>query len=154
MIKRKIDKILAEGNGRQLLWLLALTLLCIGGAIAIATFVFDDDILSWQDVVGLFLDPGVFGSFADKGHDFFRLALALLSVFLFSALLVSVFTNVFENISLSVREGNRRYSLKKHILILGSGHHLEGLIRQYKDNNQTIVVMSSSRPQMDSKVID
>lgn len=153
MIKRKIDKILAEGNGRQLLWLLALTLLCIGGAIAIATFVFDDDILSWQDVVGLFLDPGVFGSFADKGHDFFRLALALLSVFLFSALLVSVFTNVFENISLSVREGNRRYSLKKHILILGSGHHLEGLIRQYKDNNQTIVVMSSSRPQMDSKVI-
>ena len=153
MIRRNIDKILADGNGRQLLWLFVLTVLCIVGAIAIATFIFDDDVLSWQDVVGLFLDPGVFGSFADKGHDIFRLALALLSVFLFSALLVSVFTNVFENISSSVREGNRRYSLKKHILILGGGHLLEGLINQFRDAKQTIVVMSPSRPQIDSNFI-
>ncbi len=146
MLKRRIDIVLSKGHGSQLLWLFAITLACIFIAIFIARVIFNDDILSWQDVVGLFLDPGVFGSFADKGHDIFRLSIALLSIFLFSALLVSVFTNVFENISDSVRNGRRFYNLKDHILILGSGHHLKGILESLKDTKKAIVVMSKLQP--------
>lgn len=152
MLKRKIDIVLSEGHGRQLLWLFAITLVCIIIAVFIATVIFHDT-LEWQYVVGLFLDPGVYGSFPDKGHDVFRITIALLSVFLFSALLVSVFTNVFENISASVREGKRRYTLRNHILILGGGHHLSGILNQYKDSRKTIVVLSETKPMLDSNVI-
>ncbi len=153
MLKRRIDVILSEGHGRQLFWLLILTLLCVLISIFIARVIFNDDILMWQDVVGLFLDPGVFGSFAYKGHDWFRLILALLSTFLFSALLVSVFTNVFENISDSVRNGHRRYNLKNHILILGGGHHLAGILDANKNSGKTVVVMSESKPNIEGDYI-
>ena len=73
MIKRSLDKLLAEGHGKQLIILIALSLICVVIAISIAYFVFDDDVLQWQDVVGLFLDPGVFGGFKNAGHDWFRL---------------------------------------------------------------------------------
>ncbi len=147
-IKRSIDKALSEGYGRQLLWLLLFALICVGLALVIALFVFNDGVLKWQDVVGLFLDPGVFGSFADKGHDFFRLVIALLSMFLFSALLVSVFTNVFYNISKSVREGRRKYRLRNHVVILGSGHHLQDLLKTLDCKKQDVVVMAGSRPKL------
>lgn len=147
-IKRSIDKALSEGYGRQLLWLLLVALLCVGVALIIAIFVFNDGVLKWQDVVGLFLDPGVFGSFAYKGHDFFRLTIALMSMFFFSALLVSVFTNVFNNISLSVREGRRKYNLHDHILILGGNHHLQGLLQSLDAKKHDVVVMSPHRPEL------
>lgn len=152
MVKRKLDLILSEGHGRQLLWLLAVTIVCVAIAVFIATVVFHDT-LEWQYVVGLFLDPGVYGSFPDKGHDVFRITIALLSVFLFSALLVSVFTNVFENISSSVREGKRKYPLSNHIVILGTGHHLRGILNQYRNSKKTIVVLSEKKPIVDSNII-
>lgn len=58
MLKRKIDIVLSEGHGRQLLWLFAITLVCIIIAVFIATVIFHDT-LEWQYVVGLFLDPEV-----------------------------------------------------------------------------------------------
>ena len=148
MLKRRIDKILSEGHGRQLLWLFALTIVCIAIAVTIGCLCFEDKTFVWQDVVGLFLDPGTFGSFPSKGHDVFRLILALLSIFLLSALLVSVFTNVFENISNSVRNGDRRYKLKNHILILGADHNLAGILKDYEDSANSVVVMSESRPKV------
>ena len=146
MIKRSLDKLLAEGHGKQLIILIALSLICVVIAISIAYFVFDDDVLQWQDVVGLFLDPGVFGGFKNAGHDWFRLILALLSVFLFSALLVSVFTNVFENISVSVRDGHRRYKLKNHVMILGGSHRIKGVLEALLEENKTVVILSEKNP--------
>lgn len=153
MIKRKIDILLSEGHGKQLAWLLIIAIVCIFIAVFIARYMFDDNTLQWQDVVGLFLDPGVFGSFSGKGHDFFRLCLALLSVFLFSALLVSVFTNVFENISVSVREGHRRYKLKNHVVILGNGYRAAGIIEAFRNTKRTVVIMSENKPDIDGKYI-
>ena len=152
MIRRNIDNILSEGKGQQLLWLFILTLVCMAISIFIALFIFKEP-LEWQYVVGLFLDPGTYGSFPDKGHDVFRITVALLSVFLFSALLVSVFSNVFENISAAARDGKRRYVLKNHILIIGGGHHLRSILNQYKDSGKTIVVLSETKNKMDSGII-
>lgn len=96
-IKRKIDQLLAKSNGMQLVWLMGVSALCLGVALIMAYFVYDDAEVKWQTVVAIFLDPGCFGGVTGH-HDFFRLIIALLSIFLFSALLVSVFSNLFENI--------------------------------------------------------
>ena len=121
-IKRKIDTLLAKSNGMQLVWLLGVSAICLIIAFFIAYIVFDDGKLVWQNVVAVFLDPGCFGGPGD--HDIFRLIIALLSVFLFSALLVSVFTNLFDNIRDAAQSGERRYKLSGHVLILGAGKRL------------------------------
>lgn len=149
--KRRFDKLLAEGQGRQLLWLLAIALVCLALALLVVRYVFHDGSLVWQDIVAMFLDAGSFGGAG--AHDGFRLVLALLSTFLFSALLVSMFTNVFENICERVRNGDRRYRLSGHVLILGSGSQLAGMVRQLNHNGKTVVVMSGSKPSIDGDFI-
>lgn len=145
-LKRKFDKMMSEGEGKQLLWLLVIVVVCFLGSLLIANFILDDGSLSWQDVVALFLDAGCFGGAG--AHDWFRLCLAMLSTFLFSALLVSMFTNVFENIAERVREGERRYHVTGHVLILGAGHQLQGLIDALSGSGKTVLVMSEAHPEI------
>lgn len=150
-LKRKFDKMMAEGEGKQLLWLLVIVAACVCGSLLIANFILDDGSLSWQDVVALFLDAGCFGGAG--AHDWFRLCLAMLSTFLFSALLVSMFTNVFENIAERVREGERRYQVSGHVLILGAGHQLQELIDALAGSGKTVVVMSEAHPEVQGDYI-
>ena len=109
------DKLISQGTGSQLLWLLILCLVLWLTLYAVSNLFFAG--LVWQDIVALFLDPGCFGG-ADK-HDVFRLAVALLGCFTFSALLVSVFSNIIDNISDNWRQGRLRYTHKEHIIIFG-----------------------------------
>ena len=60
-IKRKIDQLLAKSNGMQLVWLMGVSALCLGVALIMAYFVYDDAEVKWQTVVAIFLDPGCFG---------------------------------------------------------------------------------------------
>ena len=76
-IKRKIDQLLAKSNGMQLVWLMGVSALCLGVALIMAYFVYDDAEVKWQTVVAIFLDPGCFGGVTGH-HDFFRLIIALL----------------------------------------------------------------------------
>lgn len=143
-LKRKFDNLMAEGKGRQLLWLMVIAIICLAVALVIAHFVFSDGTMTWQDIVGLLLDAG---NFQGPGqHDWFRLSIALISTFLFSALLVSMFTNVFDNISESVRNGERRYHANGHVLILGSGHQLGGMLAKLARSGKTVIVMSEEKP--------
>ncbi len=152
MIKRKIDKMLTGGNGRQLLWLIGFTVAVLIAALVVLKIFYRDGTLVWQDIVALFIDPGCFSGAGS--HDWFRLIVALMGTFLFSALLISVFTNLFENISEDVRSGKRRYcNLKNHILILGDGHRLQGVINALQGSGHTIVVMSDKEQLMDSDCI-
>ena len=146
-IKRKIDTLLAKSNGMQLVWLLGVSAICLIIAFFIAYFVFDDGKLVWQNVVAVFLDPGCFGGPGD--HDIFRLIIALLSVFLFSALLVSVFTNLFDNIRDAAQSGERRYKLSGHVLILGAGKRLAGILAALNNSGKTAVVMSKEKPDVE-----
>lgn len=151
ILKRKIDLLLAKSNGAQLMWLLGLSVASLAIAIVVAQWVFDDGTIVWQDVVAVFLDPGCFGGAG--AHDWFRLILALLSVFLFSALLVSVFTNLFENIREAAQVGERRYALRGHVLILGHCAQLPVMVRALNTQGRTVVVVDEERPEVDANFI-
>ena len=56
MIKRTIDRILSEGEGRQLAWLAALALTLFLLLVLIGSFW----ALGWTDILNLYLDPGGF----------------------------------------------------------------------------------------------
>ena len=153
MLKRKFDEMLSQGKGRQLLWLFGLCLALILLAVLVSKFVFRDGALVWQDVVAIFLSAGAFRGAGV--HDVFRLMLALLGVFLFSALLVSVVKNIFDNISESVRKGRRYYRVHDHVLILGGGRHLSQMLRELslqEDEHDVLVMTSQDVEQLRDKL--
>lgn len=150
-IKRKLDQLLAKSNGAQLLWLLILSALCLSVALFVSYHVFGDGKVPWQDVVAIFLDPGCFGGPGE--HDFFRLGLALLSVFLFSALLVSVFTNLFENIREAAQSGNRRYRLRNHVIILGYCPQVREMLKDIDTTFSSIVIVDEKKPDVEGNFI-
>lgn len=148
-LKRKLEEALSEGRGKQLLWLLVITVAVVLLFWGIGAFVFHGLGLrwSWKDTLALFLDPGSFPS-EDGHHDIFRLLAVIAGMFLFSALLISVVSNIFENLAYSFKNGLSRYSHKDHILILGGGRQLVSMISaltdersEWKDND--IVVLTS-----------
>ncbi len=122
---------LSEGQGRQLVWLILVTLSVFVLYFLIARMMMG---MTWQEVLGLYMDPGNFNKPGE--HDGFRVMVVLTGVVLFSALLISVFTNVFDNISESYQRGEHCYRLKNHILIIGSSDFLMDLLLAIKDNQQ------------------
>lgn len=139
MIRRKIHTILSRGTGSQLLWL---TVLCIVtfAVICLTARLFRTG-LSWLDLASLFL--GEFG--AEGSHGMFRLIVTLAGCFAFSALLVSVFSNIIDNISGAWHNGEVRYRHKGHILILGGEKHIGKMLRETAGlPPRDIVVMTSS----------
>lgn len=125
-LRRRFEQTLSEGQGMQLLWLIIAILIVFFVFWGIATFFFRDHSLGWQDVLSLFLDPG---NFEGKGnHDAFRLIATIFGVFLFSALLISVVSNIFENIADSFKNGHTRHTHKGHVLILGGSNQLISIL--------------------------
>ena len=148
MIKRKFDRMLSEGQGKQLLWL-SMVILIVLLVLLLASKCYGD--MTWQFILALFLDPGNFalqGTLDFGKHDFFRILIVLLGAFLFSALLISVISNIFENISLSYKRGENKYSFSGHILIIGSAHILKDMLCELRDNKdfkgKQILIMTSS----------
>lgn len=144
-LKRKFEETLSEGRGMQLFWLLILTAIVVLLFWGIGALVFRD--MNWQDILSLFLDPGCFQGDNDH-HDLFRLLATFAGMFLFSALLISVVSNMFENIADSFKNGLSRYRHKDHILILGGGRQLISMISALVDDNSEwkndeIVVMTT-----------
>ena len=110
----------------QLFWLVLIILIVFLVFWGIIVFIFRDGSLGWQELISLFLDPGSFGGAGE--HDTFRLIATIFGVFLFSALLISVVSNIFENIAESFRNGHTRHKHKDHVLILGGGNQLISII--------------------------
>ena len=125
-LKKRVAEILSVGKGVQLFWLIIIIFIVLLVFWAIISLVFKDGTIQWQDLVALILDPGCFGGAGS--HDIFRLIVTICGLFLFSALLISVVSNIFENIAESFRNGRSRYSHKGHVLILGGEHHVLSMI--------------------------
>ena len=130
-LRRRIDGLLAEGRGSQLLWLILILAASFLVFCGISKFIFQDGTFSWQDILALYLDPGVFGG-AGK-HDWFRLLITLFGAFFFAAMLISVISNIFENISESYTKGETRYHFDNHILFLGANFMLLGMLQKLHD---------------------
>lgn len=142
-MKRGIDRLLSEGKGKQLLWLLVISVGIMAVVLFVSSFFIKD--LKWQQVVSVFLDPGCFNS-TPEGAEWLLLPLALFSLVILSGLMVSTFTNVVENISDSVHAGERRYRFNNHVLIIGAGKQLAPMLAALAEDKRNIVVMSESRP--------
>lgn len=122
------------------MWLTVLCVLLFCLFFAIGYVVYGD--LSWQEVTALLLDPGCFGG--EGHHDIFRLVTALAGCFTFSALLVSVFSNIIDNISDDWHKGNVRYRCHDHIVILGAHCHLQAMLSEADRLPEgNIVIMTS-----------
>ena len=142
--RRYIDETLSEGHGKQLLWLLILIVLVVFLFWCILTFVFRDSEMGWQEMLALFLDPGCFGGAGE--HDIYRLFATFLGMFLFSALLISIVSNIFVNLAESFKYGHSRYNHEDHVLIIGGGNRLFGMLlalcdhdSRYKTNDIVVV---------------
>lgn len=142
MLKRKLDKLLAHGMGSQLFWLLVAVMAVFAVFMLIAA-IFGWN-YTWQDILALFLDAGNFSGAGE--HDGFRLLVTLVGVLLFSTLLISVFNNIFDNISQSAKTGATRYRMSNHILILGANHQLMPMLLALKEEKgkEFIVVMTNA----------
>lgn len=143
-IRRKIDGTLSKGRGEQLLWVSVIIAICFFFFWGLANILFEDDSFKWQDIIALFLDPGVFGG--SGSHDGFRLVITFFGVFLLAAVLISIVSNIFDNISESYKKGEKRYRFNNHLLILGSNDQLLiGILQKILNDktNQQIVIMTS-----------
>ncbi len=148
MIRRIIDRILSEGQGRQLAWLAGIALALFLILVLAGSFW----ALGWTEILNLYLDPGSYPLEAKSGSqgtlNFFSLLIAFGGILVLNALTVSAFSNVFDNISEKYRKGERRYRFKGHVLILGGGRKLEDMLRELQKGEafagRNIVVMSSS----------
>ena len=93
----KFSKILSEGKGRQLLWLSALIIVVI-----VILILFLSKFMEHQckDVIALFFGVDSLSS-AKDGEVLIKLFVYILGTLLFSTFLISVITNIFDNISSS-----------------------------------------------------
>ena len=148
-LRRWLHRLLSEGQGRQLFWLAIVLLLSFFVFFGISTFIFRDGAFRWQDIVALYLDPGVFEGALDN-HDVFRLIITLFGAFFFAAMLISVVSNIFENVSESYKKGEGRYRFEDHVLILGANHMLFGMLAKLREKMKTQedlqVVVMTTRP--------
>lgn len=144
--KRRFDGFLSEEH----IWQQMFTLVAILAASffifwGVSALFFPGD-YKWQEIIALYLDPGVFDSYSDK-HTWFPLIITFVGIFVFTALLITVFTNVFSNISESYRKGERRYKgLRGHTLILGANRMLIGMLKKLKDVSTNDVLIMTTSP--------
>ena len=134
---------LSEGQGRQLLFLILLVFFVL----VILLFVGWRLHMDWQTVIASFLDPGVYNGPDARHHDWFRIIIALLGVFLFSGLLITVIINIVGNVTTAYEKGENRYHFSDHILFLGSARPLVTMldsIRKHPElSRKEILVMTS-----------
>lgn len=144
--KRKFDGFLSEEHiWQQLFTLAAILAASFFFFWGVSALFFPGD-FKWQEIIALYLDPGVFDSYSDK-HTWFPLIITFVGIFVFTALLITVFTNVFSNISESYRKGERRYKgLRGHTLILGANRMLIGMLTELRRDGSAndILIMTSS----------
>ena len=143
MFRRKIDRLLSLGEGKQLAWL-TIIVLVLYGIFCLVGRIWG---LDWTDILTLYLDPGNF-PIDHQANDIFSLIVTLSGILILSALMISVFSNVFSNIAEAYRKGERRYRFRDHVLILGGGHPLGDMLKALQKHpdfsGKEIVVMTSA----------
>lgn len=153
-LKRKVFETLAIGVCRQLVWFGIITILVLTIGFVVEEYVFVERPLGWSGLMSLFFDPS---GFADddisNARTWFRFAVSFFGFFFFSILLVSVLTNIFDNISDSVKSGRSHYRFKKHVLVLGAGHQLNRVLSAVKSSGKSVVVISNNDLELDKRFV-
>lgn len=133
-----------SGRGRiQFIWLVGILLLFFGMIYLVSwIFVFPEPSDQQQGTGGsnipmgrllqlicLFIDPGSVANVAPELR-WFSLGVAILGMFLFTGLLISVVSNMLERHVERYREGDIAYPLEDHIVVIGFDEMVPMLVRQ------------------------
>ena len=155
-LKRRFDGFLSEEHIKQQLIALAILLVASFFLFWLWAAVFYPGEYTWQEILAFYLDPGVFDAHNEDSHPGFRLFITGIGIFVFTAMLITVFTNVFSNISEAYKKGERRYrSLSGHTLILGANRMLIGMLSELKhdgSDNDILIVTSSPVEMLRDKI--
>lgn len=146
-----LSRLLSTGTWKPLRYWVYLCL-CILLILFALSFCSPD--ITWVEMVGSFLDPGVFGGLSAKtqGHIGLRIALlivSMLSIFFVASLLVSMITNTFNNVVSAYKNGDLRQSLTNHIIIIGTGEAVQGVLQQSLKESKPVVIFAPTRPNPD-----
>lgn len=151
-----LSRLLSTGFWRPLICWGVFCLVVIGVLCCVAAYLPD---VSWVQLVGSFLDPGVFGgieigtSITNDGTKFWEQILlfvvSMLSIVLVASLLIGIISSTFNNIVSAYNNGDLRKSLKNHIIIIGTGEAVKGVLQQSLSKSKKVVVFAPSRPNMD-----
>ena len=141
----RLGRILSEGKGRQLVWLtgiLSAVLLLI--VILIYSF-FRNDSIGISNILALFFGVDSLND-SSGAQTAIMLVIALLGTLLFSTFLISVITNIVDNVSESYRAGKIHLNLSHHTIFLGANHLLAGMLRDLADKRDggDILILTTS----------
>ena len=148
IFKRRFDGFLSEEHIKKQLLVLAIILVSSFFIFWLISAVFLRGDFEWQEIIALYLDPGVFAdSYKEHSDIWFPLIITFVGIFVFTALLITVFTNIFAKISDAYKKGERHYrGVKGHTLILGANEMLIGMLAEMRKDGSTneILIMTSS----------
>lgn len=141
----RLGRILSEGKGRQLAWLVAILVVVLFLISVIVKSFFVNDGIDMSNILALFF--GVDSLNDSSGvKTVVMLIIALIGTLLFSTFLISVITNIVDNISESYRVGKIRMKLSNHTVFLGANHLLIGMLRELSRSKESgeILIQTTS----------
>lgn len=141
----RLGRILSEGKGRQLVWLIGILVVVLFLISAIVRTFFANDGIGTSNILALFF--GVDSLNDTSGvQTAIMLIIALIGTLLFSTFLISVITNIVDNISESYRVGKIHIKLSEHTVFLGANHLLIGMLRELSRTGKTgeILILTTS----------
>ena len=141
----RLGRILSEGRGRQLVWLIGILVVVLFLIAVIVKSFFVNGGIDISNILALFF--GVDSLNDTSGvQTAVMLVIALIGTLLFSTFLISVITNVVDNISESYRVGKIQIKVSDHTVFLGANHLLIPMLRELSRNGgaEEILILTTS----------
>ena len=136
----RIDRMLSQGQGRQILWMVlvvSILVLLFWGISAACGFSF-----SISQIIQLILAPGEF-VLSEHPHIVFQIVVNLFGLVLVSSMLISILSNIVENRASAYSRGLLRYRFHDHVLFLGADEMLvDTIVGQCSEGKYPVVVLT------------
>jgi hypothetical protein len=141
----RLGRILSEGKGRQLVWLIGILVAVLFLITIIVRSFFVDEDIHMSNILALFFSVDSLNDSSGL-QTAVMLVIALIGTLLFSTFLISIITNIVDNISESYRVGKIQMKLSGHTVFLGANHLLIGMLREISENGDTgeILILTTS----------
>lgn len=141
----RLGRILSEGKGRQLVWLIGILVVVLFLIAVIVRSFFVNEDIGMSNILALFFGVDSLNGSAGL-QTVVMLVIALIGTLLFSTFLISVITNIVDNISESYRVGKIQMKLSDHTVFLGANHLLIGMLREISRSGDTgeILILTTS----------
>ena len=150
---RWFDRSFSNGWVRQVAFLLVtlaalIAIWTIGMSFYHETPIDGESKSSFVRTLELMLDPGAFqGSDNGEFPIIIQLLVTLTGAIFFTAMLITVISNILSNRIEKIKKGRVQYSFDDHIIILGANHLLNNLLEEFATTqiheNRKIVIITS-----------